>query len=251
MMRYLTLMAVLCLHLCLSNCKKERSETNAAGAFLEIQLINQVNGQPLQLNAPLTNTFNETFTLSEYKYFISNVELTNPAKPFKVRNEYFLIDEQNPDSKTIRAAIKADAYDALVFMIGVDSAQQVKGAQTGALDPANGMFWNANMGFMAAKLEGSSDFSGAPGNTLRHHIGGFEGQYNALRYVVIPLPTTINVGQGQTLTLVLEANLLRWFDGIYPMSIANNPSILTPGKDAMQIADNYIEQFSLSSVDVK
>jgi len=243
-------MAAVCLHVTLSSCKKEKSDTNSAGAFLEIQLIHQANQQPLQLNAPLVNSFNETFTLAEYKYYISNLKLINSIKPYAVENEHFLVDEQNPASKTIRVAIRADTYDALVFMIGIDSTQQVKGPQTGALDPVHGMFWNANMGFMAAKLEGHSDFSGAPGNTLRHQIGGFEGQYNAMRYVTVPLPSTITVGQGQTLTLVLEAELLRWFDGVYPMPIANNPSILTPGTTAMQIADNYIEQFSLSSVDV-
>lgn len=250
-MRYLTLTAVCCLLLLLNSCKKEKSDANEAGAFLEIQLVNKANGQPLQLNAPLVNSFNETFTLTEYKYYISNLEVLNPVKPFAVKNGYYLIDEQNPASKTIRAAIKADTYDALVFMLGIDSAQQVKGAQTGALDPVNGMFWSANMGFMAAKLEGHSEFSGAPGNAIRHQIGGFEGQHNALRYVVIPFPTTLTVNQGQTLTLVLEAEMLRWFDAVYPMSITGNPTILTPGPTAMQIADNYIEQFSLSSVDVK
>lgn len=244
-------MAALCLLLFFSSCQKEKSDTDATGAFLEIQLVQKVGGQPLQLNAPLVNSFNETFTLTEYKYYISNLELLNPVKPFAVPDALFLVDEQKPDSKTLKAAIKADAYDALVFMVGVDSARQVKGAQTGALDPANGMFWDANSGYMAAKMEGSSIFSGAPGGVLSHQIGGFEGQYNALRYVSVPLPATIAVGQGQTLKLVIEVELNRWFDAIYPMSIANNPTILTPGTAAMQIADNYTEQFLLSSVDVK
>ncbi|WP_316930094.1 MbnP family protein, partial [Hymenobacter sp. IS2118] len=32
-------------------------------------------------------------------------------------------------------------YQSVSFTVGVDSARNVAGAQTGALDPNNGMFW--------------------------------------------------------------------------------------------------------------
>lgn len=251
MMRLFTSIAIVCLLLFANSCKKEKSATDDTGAFIEITLVNQVNGQPLQLNQTLVNSFQETFTLTDYKYYISNLELLNPSKNYKAPDSYFLVNEQSPDSKTLKTTIKADAYEGLVFLIGVDSARQVGGSHTGALDPAQGMYWDANLGYMAAKLEGRSDFSGAPGNVLQHQIGGFEGQNNALRYVIIPFPATMVVNQGQTLKLTIKAELLRWFDSIYPMSIAENPTILTPGAAAMKIADNYSEQFSLSSIDVK
>ncbi|ANE52529.1 MbnP family protein [Flavisolibacter tropicus] len=251
MMRLLTSITIVCLLLFTNSCKKEKSATDDTGAFLEIQLVNQVNGQPLQLNKTLTNSFQETFTLTEYKYYVSNLELLNPSKNFKASDTYFLVNEQSADSKTLKTTIRADAYDGLVFLVGIDSTRQVSGNHTGVLDPAQGMYWDANEGYMAAKMEGTSDFSGAPGNVLRHEIGGFEGQTNALRYVIIPFPATMVVNQGQTLKLTIKAELLRWFDGIYPMSIADNPTILNPGTAAMKIADNYSGQFSLSSIDVK
>lgn len=251
MMRLLTSIAIVCLLLFVNSCKKEKSDTDDTGAFLEIQLINQVNGQPLELNKPLVNSFQETFTLTDYRYYISNLELLNPTKNFKVPDAYYLVNEQSPDSKTLKAEIKADTYEALVFLVGVDSARQVSGSHTGVLDPTQGMYWDANMGYMAAKMEGHSDFSGAPGNVLQHQIGGFEGNYNALRYVTIRFPTAMTVGQGQILKVVINAELLRWFDSIYTMPIAENPTILTPGAAAMKIADNYSDQFSLSSIDVK
>jgi hypothetical protein len=251
MMRLFTFIALVCFLLFANSCKKEKSDTDDTGAFLEIELVNQINGQPLQLNKPLVNSFQETFTLTDYKYYISNLELLNPTKNFKAPDTYFLVNEQSPDSKTLKTTIKADAYEGLLFLVGIDSARQVSGNRTGVLDPSQGMYWDANLGYMTAMLQGHSDFSGAPGNVLQHQIGGFEGQFNALRYVIIPFPATMVVGQGQTLKLTIKAEMLRWFDSIYPMSIADNPTILNPGSAAMRIADNYSEQFSLSSIDVK
>lgn len=250
-MRLLASIAIACLILFANSCKKEKSANDDTDAFLEITLVNQVNGQPIQLNQTLVNSFQETFTLTDYRYYISNLELLNPTKSFKVPDAYYLVNEQNPDSKSLTTTIRADAYEGLVFLVGIDSVRQVNGNHTGVLDPSQGMYWDANSGYMTAKLEGRSDFSGAPGNVLRHQIGGFEGQNNALRYVIIPFPATMVVGQGQTLKLTIKAELLRWFDSIYPMSIADNPTILAPGAAAMKIADNYSEQFSLSSIDVK
>src|SRR5688500_1887422 len=118
MMRHTIFLAVLCLILSVSSCRKETSDSDDAGAFLEIQLLHEVNGQPLQLNTPLTNSFNETFTLTDYRYYLSNLQLLNPVKPFTVKDAYYLVNEQSPDSKVLKAAIKADNYDALVLMIG-------------------------------------------------------------------------------------------------------------------------------------
>jgi hypothetical protein len=59
------------------------------------------------------------------------------------------------------------------FMIGVDSARNNSGAQTGALDPTNGMFWSWSTGYIMAKFEGTSAQSPAAANALKFHIGGF------------------------------------------------------------------------------
>jgi hypothetical protein len=48
------------------------------------------------------------------------------------------------------------------FLLGVDSARNVSGIQTGALDPARGMFWTWNSGYVMAKIEGSSPSAHVP-----------------------------------------------------------------------------------------
>ena len=50
----------------------------------------------------------------------------------------------------------AGNYNSLSFLLGVDSMHNVSGAQTGALDPANDMFWTWNSGYVMAKMEGAS-----------------------------------------------------------------------------------------------
>ena len=66
-------------------------------------------------------------------------------------------------------------------MIGVDSARNTSGAQLGALDPANSMFWSWNSGYIFVRMEGNSPQSTQPYNKLQFHIGGFKGATNCIK----------------------------------------------------------------------
>jgi hypothetical protein len=235
----------------LSSCKKEKSDTSNSGAFLEVQIANEVDGQPLQLNTDYTNAFNEVFKLTTYKYYISNIELYNIQEAVAIPNTYYFIDAADANSGNIRESIKADTYNAISFWVGIDSTKQVSGNRNGVLDPANGLFWDPNLGYMSARLEGSSTSSGAPGGVINYQIGGFEGNFNSLRQVFIPLPGNLTMSSGNTLQVFLRADLLRWFDAIHSLPIKDNPTVITPGPASVQFANNYSGMFSLSSVEIK
>ena len=249
MLRYLLVISTLIT--LLSSCTKEKSDTTTAGAFLELQISNEINGQLLQLNKDYTNSLNETFKLTEYKYYISNIELYNVQEAVAVPNSYYLINADSIPTTKLKESIKADTYNAISFWVGIDSTKQVSGNRTGVFDPANGLFLGANLGYMSARMEGSSTSSGAPGNLFRYHIGGFEGAYNSLRQVFIPLPGTLTLVSGNTLQVVLRAEMLRWFDAIHSMPIKDNPTVITPGAEGVRLANNYSGMFSLSSVEIK
>jgi hypothetical protein len=233
-----------------SACTKEKSDTIHTDSFVKIQLTNTINGKPMQLNTNYTNAFHEAFRLTDYKYIISNIKLINPVKNFIIPESYHLIDEKDPSSKLISAEIKTDTYSGISFTIGIDSARQVSNAPLGIMDPSKGMFLDLHLGYMTAKLEGESEFSGAPNHVLRHYIGGFEGRYSSLRHVVMAFHRPITVAAGQTLEIDIKSELLRWFDGQHQMQIIHNPTILKPGDKAMNIADNCSKQFSVSSLQV-
>jgi hypothetical protein len=63
--------------------------------------------------------------------------------------------------------VPAGTYTGMYLTMGVDSARNVSGAQEGALDPANGMFWSWTSGYIMIKAEGLSP-QGAGGSFTYH-----------------------------------------------------------------------------------
>ena len=231
-------------------CAKEKS-LSTDNSFLEMKFQNEMDGAPLRLNFNYFNDFNEDLKISRLKYYISNIHLVSGTTLTPVPDSYFLIDEENESSKTIRANIPAGTYDGIAFLIGVDSARNVSGAQTGSLDPALDMFWTWSTGYIMAKLEGTSSLSKAPNNRIQYHIGGFSGVNNALRYVIAELPPGTILQRGKTLRMDLAAEIQNWFDGVHEMRIEDHAVIMTPGVAAMQFADNYSNMFSITNVEIK
>ncbi|MBE7173435.1 MAG: hypothetical protein INR73_22875 [Williamsia sp.] len=236
-------------------CQKElHSDTGTQeGNFrLNIRFDPVVDGRPLAFDATNTNFSGEPYTVKTFKFYISQIDLSaTDGSVYRVnRNNYYLINEADLSSTTISLTPPTRSYSQLSFAIGVDSARNVSGAQTGALDPANGMFWTWNSGYIMAKLEGSSPLSGAPDNRIEYHIGGFKEPYNVLRRVVLPLSSTgaVSFQSGSTNTLAVSANVNAWFHEPYELRIAKTPVWMTPGDTALRIAQNYSRMFTATTL---
>jgi hypothetical protein len=157
-------------------------------------------------------------------------------------NNFYLVNEEDSLSKTIELPA-AVTIKSISFMVGVDSAKNVSGVQTGALDPVNAMFWTWNSGYVFAKLEGQSDVSTAPAHSFSWHVGGFRQKENALRTITLPLNKTFSSEQAD---ITINVNILKWFEAVHSLKINTTPICHQPGSLAMQIADNYSNMFSVS-----
>jgi hypothetical protein len=62
------------------------------------------------------------------------------------------------------------------------------------------------------------------------------------------MPADKPIQLGKTEMVVIDVDLARWFDGAHKISIANEPSLMTPGGKSLLIADNYATMFTLSNV---
>lgn len=211
---------------------------------------NFVDTEPLLANSQYINPQGETFEVRTFKYYISNLELSNSAtgKTSSAADSYYLVDNFTATSKNFEAKFEAGVYDKIRFLIGVDSTRNVSGAQTGALDPTlGGMFWTWNTGYVFAKLEGSSPAATTPNKEFTYHIGGFRTGESALRYVefTIPSPGTLTVGPGANGQVAITANVNTWFNRVHDLPIAGSSFIHSPGPEAMQYADNYSGMFTL------
>lgn len=84
----------------------------------------------------------DTLTINRFKYYISHVQLIDEqGKKIKLPFQYYLIDAADSNSSIIQLEIPFGKYTSIQFLLGVDSARNVSGVQSGALDPLHGMFW--------------------------------------------------------------------------------------------------------------
>ncbi len=247
------LIALLSLLTCIG-CKMESNGELQNSYTAQLTFEPVVGTQPFVLNTSYTNAFNESYRVQKLLFYISNIQLSQSATGAKEAQaeSYHLVDMANESSKAINVPVTSNTYNTLTFTIGVDSVRNVSGAQTGALDPLNGMFWTWNSGYIMAKLEGTSPASTAANNGITHHIGGYKVANSAIRTLTIPLPNgALNTRAGGTTVLHLKVDVHKWFSGVHNLPIATVNNLMSTGTTAMQLADNYASMISLTSVENK
>jgi hypothetical protein len=206
-----------------------------------ITFKNEVGNKILNTDSIYTNQFGETFSVRNFKFYVSNIVLhdlkNNKAQQF---DEYFLINERDDTSKTIVLSTTLQQIDSIEFLLGVDSVKNVSGVQTGSLDPVNGMFWTWNTGYVMAKLEGTSAAAKTPAHAFSYHIGGYKKEEDASRKISLAV-----TGENK---IVIVADILKWFSGMHDIKITEISFCHEPGKLEMQFADNYATMFSVEIV---
>lgn len=235
----------------LTGCQKSVGELEKTGTLI-VSFNNTVKGASMQLNnGSYTNSFGEQYSISKFKYYVSNLSFSNQTNT-SFKPGYFLIDEGNVASKQIRFELPVDTYLSMTILIGVDSLRNVSGAQTGALDPLNDMFWTWNSGYIMAKMEGNSPQSPIVNNKVEYHIGGFSGANNSLqnRGLLIPVPTvsSLQIREDKISEIFIEADFDTWWQGAFNLKIATNPTVTHPGALAKSISDNYSRMFTITDV---
>jgi hypothetical protein len=193
---------------------------------------------------------NDSLIVDIYKYYVSNFQLVKEdGSTHSFPESYFLIDAAKPSSLTpVLNNIPPGNYTAIRFLLGVDSTRNVSGAQTGALDPANGMFWTWSTGYIMAKLEGSSPQSGAANKSVVLHIGGFSGSNSALKNIEMPFPSKVVINDQSKPTISIKSDMLEWFKSPNNIDLSNIYNTMLPGSSSKSIAANYADMFSLSGV---
>jgi hypothetical protein len=196
------------------------------------------------------NVSGETFSVTNFKYYISNVKLIKDDwTKHEVPNSYFLINANDTNTLKVNLAnIPGGKYTGVEYMIGVDSTRNVSGAQTGALDPVNGMFWSWNQGYIFFKLEGNSP--AANNSYFEFHVGGFTGVNNALRTTTIDFTPSVLIVDGgkREAEIHILTDVLEVFKNPVNWTIAGHSAVTMPGVNASTIATNYADMFSFDHI---
>jgi len=199
------------------------------------------------------NSSGESFTVEKLKYYVSNVRLYNGGTlVYTMPESYFLVDESVQTSTKLEIPnVPAGSYTSVLFDIGVDSARNVSGAQTGALDPANNMFWTWTTGYIFFKIEGKSPASPQADSSFIYHIGGYQNgnNTNAIREVNIDFTgDSLVVNGAREAEIHVFADVLKLFSTQTNISIANLSLQMAPGVNALLIADNYANMFTFDHI---
>ncbi|MDQ3046823.1 MAG: hypothetical protein M3R27_04685 [Bacteroidota bacterium] len=224
------------------------SITNAqqSSGQLSIGFHHWIDSLVLNLDSAVyQNQLGQTFTVGNFKYYLSNIHLKKADGNEYISNQSFLINEDEETSKNILLdKIPGGEYVSISFIIGVDSAHNCLGAQSGALDPVNAMFWAWNTGYIFMKLEGKSSSSTATGKIIEYHIGGFKSPSNAIRNVTIKFEQPLMIEKNKTAKLKINVNAAEILRSPTDIDFTNLP-VVVDSKNATTIADNYMDMFSI------
>ncbi|MBC8032672.1 MAG: hypothetical protein H7Y03_00895 [Chitinophagaceae bacterium] len=248
--------ASLCLGTALfSSCGKELSTSGTApedSASVALVLSHSVRTLPLNYIDEYITDGGETYKVSRFRYYIHDIELISKAGvASKVLPGYFLVNQDEPASRRFSFNAPAGSYSSIAFTLGVDSADNMSGAQAGALDPANGMFWTWSSGYVMAKLEGTSPFVTGASNNFTYHIGGYKAPDAVIKKINIPVtePNSLNLVRDTSVTLNVSVDINTWFSRVHDIEMALTPACHSPGELAKKIAENYEGMFSLKNIE--
>jgi hypothetical protein len=191
---------------------------------------------PLELQKKYIST-SDTLEIETFKLYVSNIEIDFADNTrIKPKNNYHLIDIENPNSLSIPIALKQNkAITKVTFNVGIDSTASVSGALGGDLDASKGMYWAWQSGYINMKIEGKSNSCPTRKNQFHFHLGGYLKPNSAMRTVVLEATKP-------TETLVIAVDLEKLFSQI---ELSKNNNTMIPGKLAMYLSDLAAKMFSI------
>ena len=126
------------------------------------------------------------------------------------------------DSASLDQQMSRPVNNKISLLFGIDSAIQVGGVGTGALDPLRGMYWTWQTGYVQWKMEGAIRVDGVE-SPLELHLGGFDGatksQSMLSDYLIYPTTNSV-IAQWDISPFLAEVVRRKKFGVMSPSPIA-------------------------------
>jgi hypothetical protein len=249
----LAIIILLVLLIAASSCKKDTDPVNPQPSTGQMNVkFNYTFGQTAE-SFVLGKTYvhpitGDTLTFTLLRFYVSNIKLKKTDGTWWVQPEsYFLLDASIAGGSTMNVTgIPVGTYTAMEYTMGVDSARNVSGANTGALSLTNGMYWDWNSGYIMFKAEGNSPQ--AENGGFAYHLGGYSGQYNVVTTKTADFSNiSLAVDPTNVKMINLTANIAKlWHSS---PSVRVTPTIHSAGPEAIKVANDFYSSISFSGIE--
>lgn len=229
-----------------ASCTPDEPKAETGTVTLEFEHI--FDGDAFALGNDYTTSNGDIITPSTFRYYVSNIVLLNDdgSSTYEVPNSYSIVDIDVEESLELDITdVPNGEYSKVNFILGVDSTANVSGAQEGALDQANGLFWSWNNGYIFLKLEGRTSNS----TDITYHIGGFRWNANNIKTIEASVPTgsMINVN-GSESTVHYMVDVAEFFKNPVDFDVEATPNVVMPNANSVIISENYADMHMIHHV---
>lgn len=140
-----------------------------------LHIIPRFQNENLHLNHYYQLISGDSILINSLRFYLSYIQLCNDSfTAGSALKTHYLIDAANPASQKVNVLFNSDLkFNAIRFIIGIDSATNYRGASEGELDPTNGMYWTWQSGYINFKLDGRSNLSSSRNKEFSLHLGGY------------------------------------------------------------------------------
>jgi hypothetical protein len=252
-MKQLLSISAIILALFATSCKKEKDPVpSATTSSLTLKFEHNWGSDGFRFGQQYVTTSLDTVTPTLLRYYISNIKITKTDGSVWAEPEsYHLVDYVNAVNGVVTFTIPnvpAGDYASLSYLVGVDSVRNYSGAQTGALDPANNMFWTWNTGYIFFKFEGNTPQANA--GKCAYHIGGFTAPFIGSRSYSTNLNGDLIKATPTSIPQVhLALDVSKLFSGAHAWDIdASNSTVHMPSANSVILADNMQTMFSFEHI---
>lgn len=170
------------------------------------------------------------------QFYLSNfVLLKNDTEVWREANSHHLLIEDYNESLTIPLYCPDNVdFDAIQFLLGIDSITNVSGAYGGDLDPTKGMYWAWNSGYINFKLEGKDTRCPTRNNQFQFHLGGYLPPFSAAQEI------RLNVKKSKKIDILVE--LSTFFTDV---DLSKLHTVMSPSAKAKKLSVIAASMFSI------
>ncbi len=241
---------ILCL-LIFIGCESDSDVNEQNTGNLNLIFHNTVGANEFVLsNATYANSHNESFTVNELKYIISNISLLQDngnTYTIPIADSYFVIDASSTLSALL-IDIPVGNYTEIQFGFGVDPTQYPIESGTLNFVPTAeeaGMLWSWSAGYKFLKFEGNYSTTAdiTENQPFNYHVGSHGATLD--NYKEITLAFAKAVTQNNTEHLTINFDVSKIFDSTYSLSLSEKDDIQVDPINAPKIAENIRTAFSI------